>query len=308
MKRRNLLKTVTAAAGISLVGTLSPSAAAYSPRRKDQKFKLCLNTSTISGQKLGIEKYLDIAARAGYDAVEVWIGDLRAYMTEGKTLAALKKLASDAGLEVANAIGFAPWMTDDEEKRKAGFAQMKEEMEIMAALGCPRIAAPAAGVASPPDPYKAGERYKALLELGRQTGVTPQLEIWGASPFNHLGQALMVAAIANDPDAHILADVFHLHRGNSGFDGMKLLDGKAVDIFHMNDYPASIPREQLQDKDRIYPGDGVAPLKQVLTHLKNMSGTKFLSLELFNRDYWQQDPLTVAKTGLEKLRKAVSQV
>jgi sugar phosphate isomerase/epimerase len=199
-------------------------------------------------------------------------------------------------------------MADEDEKRKAGVAQLKEEMEIMAALGCTRIAAPAAGVTSPPDLYKAGERYKVILELGRQTGVTPQLEVWGASPFSHLGQALMVAAVANDPDAHILADVYHLHRGNSGFDCMKLLDGKAVDIFHMNDYPASIPREQLQDKDRIYPGDGVAPLKVVLTHLKNMTGPKILSLELFNRDYWQQDPLTVAKTGLEKMRRVVAEV
>ena len=28
----------------------------------------------------------------------------------------------------------------------------------------------------------------------------------------------------------------------------------------------------------------------------------FLSLELFNRDYWKQDPLEVAKTGLAKLK------
>ena len=31
-----------------------------------------------------------------------------------------------------------------------------------------------------------------------------------------------------------------------------------------------------------------------------------LSLELFNREYWQQDPLTVAKTGLEKTKAAVA--
>jgi sugar phosphate isomerase/epimerase len=87
-----------------------------------------------------------------------------------------------------------------------------------------------------------------------------------------------------------------------------MLDGSVVEIFHMNDYPGSIPREQLQDRDRIYPGDGVAPLKQLLTHLKNMSGQKILSLELFNRDYWAQDPLTVARTGLEKMKKVVSEV
>ena len=30
-----------------------------------------------------------------------------------------------------------------------------------------------------------------------------------------------------------------------------------------------------------------------------------LSLELFNRDYWQQDPLNVALTGLAKMKAVV---
>ena len=115
----------------------------------------------------------------------------------------------------------------------------------------------------------------------------PQLEVWGASQFHHIGQAMMGAAVTNDPDARILADVYHLYRGGSGFEGLKMIDGRMIEIFHMNDYKTDIPREQLQDKDRIYPGDGVAPLKQILTDMKNMSGEKILSLELFNRDYWQ---------------------
>lgn len=308
MKRRDALKTVSVTAGLTLLGTSGYGIETPAAAQKKGKFRFCLNTSTISGQKLGVEKYIEIAARAGYDSIEVWIGDLRAYMESGKSLAALKTLAADSKVDIVDAIGFAPWMTDDDEKRKAGFAQMKEEMEIMAALGCPRIAAPAAGVTALPDLFNVGHRYKELLELGRQTGVTPHLEIWGASVFHHVGQALMAAAAANDPGVRILTDVYHLHRGNSGFDCMKMLDGSVVEIFHMNDYPGTIPREQLQDKDRIYPGDGVAPLKVVLTHLKNMSGPKILSLELFNRDYWQQDPLTVAKTGLEKMKKAVSAV
>jgi sugar phosphate isomerase/epimerase len=31
----------------------------------------------------------------------------------------------------------------------------------------------------------------------------------------------------------------------------------------------------------------------------------YLSLELFNREYWKQDAFQVAKTGLEKTRAAV---
>ena len=307
MNRREALVAASATAGLSLIG-----ATGFSKEKKKQgeKFKFSLNTSTISGQKLGVEKYIDIAARAGYDCMELWLPDLKVYTDNGGSLPALKKLISDSKVPVVNAIGFAPWMVDDEEKRSAGFKQMRQDMETMAALGCPRIAAPSAGIGPDVqlDMFTVGERFAKLIELGKETGVVPQLEFWGASRFFHIGQALMASAVANNPGARILADVYHLFRGNSGFDSLKMIDGSMIEIFHMNDYPASIPREQQQDKDRIYPGDGAAPLKQILTDLKNMKGPKILSLELFNREYWAQDPLQVAKTGLEKMKKVAEMV
>lgn len=273
---------------------------------KKSQFRLALNTSTVSGQKAGIEKYIDIAARAGYEYIEVWVSDVKAYTAAGGSLASLKKLFDDSHVAPVNAIGFATWMTDDEEQRKAGFRQMREEMEVMAQLGCPRIAAPAAGVKNAnPDLFKVGERYRALLEMGRQTGVMPQLEIWGSSVFSHIGQAMMAVAVANDPAGRILPDVYHLFRGNSGFESLKMIDGRLIEIFHMNDYPGDIPREKMEDKDRVYPGDGVAPFKQLIANLKEMGGEQIFSLELFNRAYWQQDPLLVARTGLEKMKAVV---
>lgn len=307
MNRRNALKAASVATGLTLVGPLSFS----KEKKKDtDKFKFSLNTSTISGQKLGVQKYIEIAAKAGYDCMELWIPDIKAYLDNGGTLAALKKLVSDSKVPVVNAIGFAPWMVDDEEKRNAGFKQMREEMEIMAALNCPRIAAPSAGIGPTAqlDMFVVGERFAKLIDLGKETGVVPQLEFWGASRFFHIGQAMMASAVANKSGARILADVYHLFRGNSGFDSLKMIDGSMIEIFHMNDYPSSIPREKQEDKDRIYPGDGAAPFKQILTDLKSMKGPKILSLELFNREYWAQDPLQVAKTGLEKMKKVVSEV
>ena len=307
MNRRNALKAATAAAGLTMAGPLS---IAGESKKTTEKFKLSLNTSTISGQKLGVEKYIEIAARAGYDCIELWTGDVKEYLAKGGNLKALKKLLDDSKVPVVDAIGFSPWMIDDEEQRKNGLKQMREEMEMMAALGCPRMAAPSAGVKPTEqlDMFKVGERFAGLIALGRETGVTPQLEFWGASRFYHLGQVLMASAVANDPGVRILADVYHLHRGGSGFEGLKMIDGSLIEIFHMNDYPDTIPREKLEDKDRIYPGDGVAPLAQILTDLKNMKGPKILSLELFNREYWSQDPLQVAKTGLEKMRKALGAI
>jgi sugar phosphate isomerase/epimerase len=131
----------------------------------------------------------------------------------------------------------------------------------------------------------------------------PQLEFWGASKaLYHFGQLLMIAAVADDPDVHLLPDIYHLFRGGSGFDGLKLLDGHVIEMFHVNDYPGNIPRTEQQDKDRVYPGDGVAPVKDIFKTLYDQGGTKYLSVELFNREYWKQDARQVARTALTKTK------
>ncbi len=302
-KRRNFIKTMgLSSAAILGSGYIHPSVP------NSANFKFCLNTSTIRGQNPGLVKYIEITSKAGYDGIELWVEDIKNYV-ESHSTGELKKLIDDHGIVVENAIGFAPWMAADEEKSKAGFEQMGREMDMLASIGCKRVAAPAIGNEGPIDLMKAGVQYKKLIELGRSKGVMPQLEFWGAfKPFHHLGQTLMVAAVANDPDAKILADVYHLFRGGSGYEGLKLLSGNAIDIFHMNDYVDNIPREKQEDKDRVYPGDGAAPMKQILSDLYQMGGEKILSLELFNRSYWEKDPLEVAKTGLEKMKCIVAEV
>jgi 2-keto-myo-inositol isomerase len=298
--RRQLLKTLALA---PLAATAASVQAAPASKVSTQ-FKYSLNTSTIRGQKLSLPKIIELTARAGYDGFEPWMMEIEAYVKEGKTLASLKKLASDAGLEFFDCIGFPTWMAQDEEKSKTGFIQMEKEMGILAELGCTRVAAPAIGTEAPLDLLKAGERYKKLLELGRKTGVMPQLEFWGAFPsFYHLGQAMAVAAAADDKDAKILADVYHLFRGGSGFEGMKMLDGHSIDIFHMNDFPKEIPRTEQQDKDRVMPGDGGAPMKELAETLKSKGGQIILSLELFNPTYYAMDAEYVIKTGLDKIKR-----
>jgi len=39
-------------------------------------FTYCLNTSTLQGQQLSLPRLIDIAADAGYGAIEPWIGDV----------------------------------------------------------------------------------------------------------------------------------------------------------------------------------------------------------------------------------------
>jgi sugar phosphate isomerase/epimerase len=106
------------------------------------------------------------------------------------------------------------------------------------------------------------------------------------------------------PNACVLPDVYHFYKGGSDPRGVRLLGKDAIGILHVNDYPAK-DRAGITDADRVYPGDGVAPLKQLFRDLRAIGYRGMLSLEVFNRDYWRQDALAVASTGLEKLRSAV---
>ena len=170
-------------------------------------------------------------------------------------------------------------------------------------------AAPPAGATKEPglDLHKAADRYRALLELGDQMGIVPELELWGFSQnIRRLSDAMFVALETRHPKACVLADVFHLYKGGSGFDGLRLLSSRALQVIHMNDYPAEPGPDKIDDSYRVFPGDGIAPLVPMLRTLNQNGGGTVLSLELFNREYWKQDPETVARTGLGKMKAVVA--
>jgi sugar phosphate isomerase/epimerase len=259
------------------------------------------------GQNLPLEKEVEITAKAGYQAIEPWVRKIEEYQKRGGSLADMKKRIADQGLSVEGAIGFADWINDDEVKRTAGLEQMKRDMDLVAQIGGKRIAAPPVGGRTVSlDLGKVAERYRTLLELGRQTGVVPVLELWGSSQTLHrLGEVAFVLVESGHPDACSVLDVFHIYRGGSDFAGLKKFNGAALPVFHMNDYPADPPREKITDAQRVYPGDGIAPITPILRDLQTIGFRGMLSLELFNKTYYQQDPLLVAQTGLAKLKDAV---
>jgi sugar phosphate isomerase/epimerase len=268
-------------------------------------FRFGLNTSTIRGQKLSIVEEIAIASKAGYQAVEPWLDELERYVAEGGSLEDLAKRFRDAGITVESAIGFFEWIVDDPERRRKGTEACKRGMELVHRIGGKRLAAPPVGATDRPlaDLYRIAERYRAILELGDQIGVIPEVEIWGPSKtLGRLGEAAFVAIEAQHPKACILPDVYHLYRGGSDFGSVGLLGSKSFFVLHFNDYPEHRPRNQLTDADRVYPGDGAAPLPAVLSALSRGGFNVTLSLELFNRKLWRQNPLEVAKTGLEKMK------
>jgi len=279
------------------------------PRPERSPFLLALNTGSIMGYKLDVPAQIDLAAEAGYQGVELWLRDVERFVASGGEIAELRKRLDDRGLVVVGGINFHAWASGDDAQRQAALEAMRRDMDWIAALGGTAIAAAPAGINQPPpaDLRQVGERYRALLQLGEKHGVVPQLEIWGASAtLSRVSEALFVAAEAGHPQAQLLLDVFHMYKGGSSPESLRLIHGQCMTNFHMNDYPADPPRETIRDSHRVFPGDGVGPVTKILQLLAEIGFRGALSLELFNAEYWKRPALEMAKEGLEKMKSAVA--
>ena len=305
----NRRQTIQSSAAALMTAGMLPAAQAATTKEKSKPFGYCFNTSCVRGQKLTLDQQVDLVIKAGYEGIEPWIRDMQAFKESGGSLKDLGKRLADNNVQVVSAIGFAQWIVNDDQQRARGLETAKHDMGLLKELGGVRIAAPPVGATDIEgfDLFAAAERYYDLCEVGRNEGITPQLELWGFSKtLSRLGELAFVAAEAGHPDACILPDIYHIYKGGSSFEGLKMLNGQHIHCFHVNDYPADPPRATIADKHRVHVGDGIAPVTKILQMVHQAGCRGMLSLELFNPEYWQQDPLTVATEGLSKVKAAVA--
>jgi len=297
-------------AGCLVAALASPGLAAAVPAANaSTPFRYCLNTGTIRGQELSLPEEIDVVAAAGYQAIEPWMAEMQEHVRQGGNLRDLRKRAADLGLTIANVIALDPWLPEASERAPNGIETWKRNLDLVAQLGCRLICAPPCGTLEPADCElpKVAARYRRLLELCRPFGVAPQVELWGfARTLSRLGDIAYVLAEAGDPAAGAVLDVIHMKTGGSPPAGLLAFSGASFHVFHMNDYPVEVARDRKLRKPRVYPGDGVAPLDEILRNLRAIGFAGYLSLEMFNETYWRQPVKTVARTGLEKMRAAVA--
>ena len=294
MRRREFL-------GVSMLGMSGCVICGNRPPRP----KFSMNASTIRGYKLSLKEQVKAVVAAGYDGFEPWLKDIHAARADG-SFADTVKIARDVGLQFVNGIAFGQWVHPDAKVRAAGLEETKRDMAALAEMGCPRIAASMFGVQKAGSPKlgaaEIAERFAALCDLGDKMGVQPLLEYWGHSVnLSRLEDALDVLARVKRPGTAVLADVYHTYRGGGDFATFARLTPEQLPVLHVNDYPSTKPRAELTDADRVWPGDGVAPWKELFATLCAQRLEPWLSIELFNPAYWRTTPSDTLRTGIEKM-------
>jgi sugar phosphate isomerase/epimerase len=300
--RRTFLQ-VGGAAGLAGFGAGQVHAQADLERYQDgaSQWPICLNTSTI--RPAALTEKVRIADEVGYDGIELWINDLEKYEQEGGDLKELGAEIRDRGLFVPNVIGLWDGMPGTQEEWDASLPKSRERMRMSRDVGSRCIAALPFPDREDFDIRWGTYRYRDLLRMGRdEYGLRVIMEFIGfLKGVNRLGQACAMAIDSNEPTAAVLPDTFHLYRGGSGFRGIRHLAPEFIADFHWNDVPATPGQFELRDRDRIFPGDGILPLKECLRDLAAIGYAGPLSLELFNEEHWKMDPKIVAEQGLQKM-------
>lgn len=308
MKRRKFISLGAAGALVAGASTqLSFKAQEKRYQNGASPWPICLDTATI--RPASLRDKVKIAAKAGYDAIEPWDGELEEFQAKGGNLKDLGKEIKDLGLFVPSVIGLWNALPPTEEAFKESLKDTRRRMQMAADIGSEHIQTIPNTVGDNYDRKWVTDRYRDIVMLAKnEYGLRAALVFVKYFPLSTLGQALAIAMDSNHPDAQIIPDTYHMHISGGGFEGLSLLNGKSIAIFQFADAPASPAIDQLGDSHRVYPGDGILPLPKILKDLKSTGYKGCISLELYNPDYWKQDLQKVAETGLMKtlnvIRKA----
>ena len=119
-----------------------------------------------------------------------------------------------------------------------------------------------------------------------------------------LGEDKAVVQACNRANVGLVIDTFHFYAGESSFADFDGLDPRKVFIFHIND-AENLPRADLRDSHRLFPGLGILPLAEILANLKKIGYQTMASIEIFRPEYWDMDPMVVGRLSRESMVKVI---
>ena len=172
-------------------------------------------------------------------------------------------------------------------------------------MGCQAVAAPPAGNVANVSLENMAVYFAQMANMARALDIEPYIEFWGKTkPLSRLSDAQFVAMQSGLPEVKILLDQIHMYIGGTTLTSLTYLNGATIGIVHVNDYLATVGREDTED--RVFPGEGIAPTHEFARLLHQIGYRGYLSLELFIEDYGNASALDVARRGLKSIKDAYS--
>jgi 2-keto-myo-inositol isomerase len=259
---------------------------------------LAINGATTMTADL--ETDIRSAAAAGFDLVELRSNKLYDYL-ETRTVDDLKALLKETGVGVLsiNTLEHITWRSEEDQEA------IREECEklsaISAAIGCPYVLSVPGKLRMGPktDEETIGESIRVLHELAdivEKHGVKLGFEFLGeeGNSVQTLDLGSRIVDMVGRESVGNVIDTYHFYAGGSTWESLEKLDPKKLFIFHIND-AEDLPKDQLNDSKRLYPGLGILPIAEMKKRLDEIGYQGPASVEIFRPEYWEKDPYEVAK-------------
>ncbi len=248
-----------------------------------------------------------IASQAGFDVLEITATKLDAYL-QTHTLAEARQLIDAANLKThaINSIEQINVAT----QRQSVLARTRQLSEWCQALACPWIiAVPGAAPAGATWNHIRNETLnvlRAMSEIAAPYGANIAFEFLGFPwcAVRTVAQAWEIVAALNAPNVGMVIDTCHLFAGDSTVESIHQVSAQKLAVFHINDVEA-MPKEKIQDANRLFPGDGVIPLTEIVAAVRAIGFDGVASVEIFRPEYWKRKPLAVAQEAYVKAKQVL---
>ena len=268
--------------------------------------KVALNGATTMRADLPTD--IRAAREAEFDGLEIWAAKLRDYLLD-HTPEDLRRLFAAAGIAPYSINSIEHITFRDAEGYASVLEQCRELSLIAEAIGCPYLVVVPGllpeGATRETVIEESVRVLKELAEIAGERGVKLAFEFLGQTTCSvqTLELAKEIVERVDRPDVGLVIDSFHFYAGGSKVEAIDTLDAARLFIFHIND-AEDLPRRQLEDRHRLLPGLGILPLPEMLAAFRCIRYDAIISVEIFRPEYWERDPVELAKAA----RAAITQV
>jgi len=263
--------------------------------------RTCINEATTMPYSL--EEDIVSTSKAGFEGIELWVDKIRKFL-ESNSAENLKELLEKNNLKPASICPFFLSAFGDTEASIRNIewgAKVANRINCEMLLVCPDI--PPRDMGYRDAIKKVGEFVKRCIEITSSYGVKLAIEPLGMHPFiPGPKEALDIVEYVGHNSLGIMMDTFHYYKSGVSLEEIESIPIERLFLVHIND-SEDLPREKLTDKNRLYLGLGVIPLKEILGILKRKSYDGFLSVEIFRDEYWAKPIDVITKESFESLSK-----
>lgn len=262
----------------------------------------CINQATVL--TTDTTKFLQAAKEHGFTHVELDIGKVEDHIAKYGKAALTRSLIDNAITVVSlNAIENYPILTEKEMIKS--LHRCAEVIELSNSLDCNTVVV---------NPNEVGVNRSGMMprfdefmirtaRIAEERNVRVGFEYvsYDDRVVNSLSQSFNGLTKWNGGIGLVL-DVFHMYRSGEKINEISPRDWRTLWIFHINDAP-NIPIPQVRDSDRVMPLEGIINLPEYVSQLHAIGFDGPVSVELFNKNYWEIDPDQVVENARISLKK-----